>query len=327
MTSIDKALRSFELQRLNMVLEIVKALESIDNFSGQSTPAEGYAASDNRSSQSAAQTLAGLRQPTTSPDPMDSETIQSLLKNIITVNPGIAQTALSNAMLAASQQVPHTLPSDVAAQQGFAKEDAGQLAAAALPLDRVHHDGVMTPLEQVTGGGSRADLWEGRKGVETAQNGSSGTAKVDDQALSITKHAGNEAQSALLAGDASQAQTGIIASFVLNAAMLPGWPIPNQAAMAEFVAKTKISEEEMFKALKNLGANEELLEKLRKKKPQVGKKVLLYLAMFLTAVETVIDTVANELAALSGEEKNLKESREKANSRGHAGSRRHVYVE
>jgi hypothetical protein len=183
----------------------------------------------------------------------------------------------------------------------------------------------MPPLQQVTAGGSRAELWEGRTAAQTA---GPGHAAAHEQTSSIIKHAADDLQNALMASSASQAEsTGIIASAILNAAMLPGWPVPNQAAMAEFAAKTKISEEEMLKQLANFGANSELIEKLRKKKPQVGKKVLIYLAMLLTAVETVIDTVANELAMLSGEEKSLKESREKANSRGHNGARQHVYIE
>jgi hypothetical protein len=122
-------------------------------------------------------------------------------------------------------------------------------------------------------------------------------------------------------------RTGIIDSFILNAAMIPGWPFQSQPATPELVAGARISEEDALIYLANLGANEDLVQKLRKAKPPVGKKLLIYLATLLTALETVIDAVASELAMLGGDEKTLKEERASANSHGRAGARRRLYVE
>jgi hypothetical protein len=344
MTVIDAAtLRStLQLLREDLALKIAENIGS-----GDSPAPDGYAAS-NHSSQSIAQTLAGLRLPTTSPDPLDRETIQSLLKNFVTLNPATVQTAsLSSAVAAALAQTSDTLPADVATEQGVAKEDAAQLTATAVAVNRFQK-GETAPFQQVTGGASRSELWEGSKAPNAALAGDLGTSskastasttsvvtQPSEQPLSATiaKHEAatnlqDNLQNVTVATASSHVdQTGIIPSFILNAAMLPGWPVPNQAALAEFVAKTKISEEEMFKQLANMGASSELIEKLKKKKPRVTKKLLVYLAMLLTAVETVIGTVADELAMLSGEEKNFKEDRERANPRGHTGSRQHVYIE
>jgi hypothetical protein len=321
MSSVEAVLRSFQLLESEVALEIAKEIASPD-----APPADGYAASS-RSPQAPAQTLAGLRLPTTSPDPADQATLQSLIKNIVTTNPGIAQTTLSTMVLATMVQTPAALPSDVASQQGFTKEDAAQMAATSLPTHRLQN-GVMSPLRQVAGGASRSELWDGSKAPPAADHQPE-LAHQKEQGLALTKRDDvNDLQNAMTASSSAQAEhTGIIPSFILNAAMLPGWPVPNQAAMAEFVAKTKMSEEEMLKYLANLGASDELIEKFRKKKSQAGKKILVYLAILLTAVETVIGTVADELALLSGEEKNLKESRERANPRGYNGSRQHVYIE
>ncbi len=319
----------------NLALEIAKSIGASDQ-----PPPEGYAASNRSAQQSLAQTPVGLRLPTTSPDPTDQVTVQSFFKNIVTTNPMIAQTSLSSVVLAAMAQMPDTLPGDVASHQGFAKEDAAQLTTTSLPVNRLQH-GATSPLDQVVGSGSRSELWDSAKKAATAE-------RQDEQALSVAKHEvadkfpadkpsadkvhvdklSDNLQNAMLAsGSAQPEHTGIIASFVLNAAMLPGWPIPNQAAMAEFVAKTKMSEEEMLKRLADLGANSDLIEKLKKRKSRTSKKLLIYLAMLLTAVETVIGTLANEVAMLSGEEKNLKERRERADARGHTGARQHVYIE
>jgi hypothetical protein len=311
MTSTDGLMRTLDLLRSNVAVEIAKAFAAGDEAparpDGQAGPADSYAAPN--ASQRPAESLAGLRVPTAVFDNMDLETAQTLFKNVVTTNPALAQASVSNAM-AALNELPNPQPGEAASRQGFAKADAAQLAATALPASRLRNN-PMPPAQQVIASESRAELWEGTKAA---------------QLPALPQDAAN-VRHTMVANIAVQSDpTGIVPSFILNAAMLPGLPFHRQQAAA-LIADPKVSEEDVLNYLQALGADDEFLRKFRKAKTAIGKKLLIYLAMLLNAFETVASTMANELAMLAGDERSVQESRERANSRGHAGPRHHVYVE
>jgi len=127
---------------------------------------------------------------------------------------------------------------------------------------------------------------------------------------------------------------GIIASFILNAGMLPVRPLPlmagpdTAAKMAGTAQKQPANDEEALQYLVNLGANPELVEKMRKtlRKRRVGKKLLLFLASLMTALTVVTEALSRELASLAEEERE-KEDRDAADPHGRSDGRRRLYLE
>jgi hypothetical protein len=337
MTNVGGFPDPIALLRSSMAVEIAKALAP----NGENEPADkpagtnGYAAAG-ASSQPTALTPAGLRPPIAVLDHLDLETSQSVLKNILIANP--PANSVLNAMTVAFKDAQTPLPGTMAAQQGFAEEDAAQLLATSSSPDRLRGK-ELPPLQQVIAGSrtqmgdtpdaARATMVE-PEGAETVQRRD----QPADQSALVPQHgAASKAhdasmllQSTLANGLLQTERTGIIDSFILNAAMIPGWPFQTQPVPAELVATAKFTEEDALTYLANLGANEDLVEKLRKSKPPVGKKLLIYLATLMTALQTVIDTIADELAMLAGDEKALEEERAGANSRG-GGARRRLYME
>jgi hypothetical protein len=127
-------------------------------------------------------------------------------------------------------------------------------------------------------------------------------------------------------------RTGIIASAILNAAVIPGWPPPRpieSEAAAQLTPVPKMSDEEMLTYIANLGANPMLIEKARKMlaNRRNGKKILFYLAILMTALSVVIDRLANEFSALTDEESEVRENLDASDPFGHNGRRRRLYLE
>src|ERR1700682_6479528 len=129
MTSVDGFLRSIDdLMRSSIAVEIAKALApDAENEPSAKTPGADSYAAPGRSAQPAALSLAGLRPPNAVLDHIDQEATQSVLKNILIVNP--PTTSLLNAMTAPFRDAQTPLPGAAAARQGFAQEDAAQLLA------------------------------------------------------------------------------------------------------------------------------------------------------------------------------------------------------
>ena len=102
---------------------------------------------------------------------------------------------------------------------------------------------------------------------------------------------------------------GIIASFILNAAMIPGWPPPRLPESIEeqvadlathLAVSPEMSQADLMEYLAKFGVNEQLLERLRKAQlpPPTTLKVLGYLAVLMTAISTVFASLKEEVAQL-----------------------------
>ena len=340
MTSVDGFLRSIDdLMRSSMAVEIAKALAPDgENDAADKAPVANSYAAPGASSQSTALSPAGLKLPIAVFDHLDMEANQSVLKNVLIANP--PTNSVLNAMTVAFKDSQTPLPGNIAAQQGFAEKDAAQLLATTASPDRLRGKD-LPPLQQVIASSltPMGDAPEAARamaepdGLEAIQAreqlaNSVQAAAVRQHDAAGRAHDANALSQALLGNGLLQTErTGIIDSSILNAAMIPGWPFQTQPVTAELVATAKFTEEDALTYLANLGADESLVEKLRKSKPPVGKKLLIYLATLMTALETVIDTIADELAMLAGDEKALEEERAGANSRGGGGARRHLYME
>ena len=105
---------------------------------------------------------------------------------------------------------------------------------------------------------------------------------------------------------------GIIASFILNAAMIPGWPPPRlpetiEDQVADLATRLQVSPEmsaeDLMDYLAKFGVNEQLLERLRKAQlpPATTMKVLGYLAVLMTAISTIFASLKEEVAQLVAE--------------------------
>ena len=105
---------------------------------------------------------------------------------------------------------------------------------------------------------------------------------------------------------------GIIASFILNAAMIPGWPPPRlpetiEEQVADLATRLQVSPEmsaeDLMDYLAKFGVNEQLLERLRKAQlpPATTMKVLGYLAVLMTAISTIFASLKEEVAQLVAE--------------------------
>ena len=119
------------------------------------------------------------------------------------------------------------------------------------------------------------------------------------------------ATSANSAGDAQVGQTGIIASFILNAAMIPGWPPPKPFEMPSANslldrllqgAKGLPNEEDYFAFLSERGAKPSFLARLRKRLDKLARsrrlRMLLGLAALMSTIEVVLEALEEELAQL-----------------------------
>jgi hypothetical protein len=131
-------------------------------------------------------------------------------------------------------------------------------------------------------------------------------------------------------------KTGIASSGILNAAMIPGWPQPQLAgrmqpeeALARGGATRGMSDEEMLTYLANLGADDEMLDKVKKalKKPVAGRKIVFYLASLATAVSVVFKSLAGEVETMVEEDAETAEARKRADARGQKTSRHRLYLE
>ncbi len=324
-----------DLLRTSIAADIAKALApGSDDGAPTEMPAAGSYGTGATALQTGGPGFAGLRSPMAFSDRLETEIVRALLIGLTgSGNPG-AQEAPSVALSAAIRQALAAQPGSVAEQQGFTKDDAPQLLATPSSAPRL----AMPLHQQVVASASRTDLWEGSTSGSNAQP-QPGEA-VDAPTQTSASHASAEApaspdqqpraadkaHSAGMAMAASSAMTemrGIIASFALNAAMIPGWPYQTQ-----FVAGApKVSEEELLAYLANMGAQGELVEKLRKSRPPAGKRLLMCLAAMLTAIETVVDAIADELALLAGDETALAQDRAAANAHGRTGARHRLYIE
>ena len=113
-----------------------------------------------------------------------------------------------------------------------------------------------------------------------------------------------------LSGHGGEAAAGgIIASFILNAAMIPGWTLPRLppsieeqfADLAKKMIETpEVAQADLLAYLANFGANEQLLERIRKAQlpPTISIKVLGFLAVLMTAITTILATLRQEATEL-----------------------------
>lgn len=131
-------------------------------------------------------------------------------------------------------------------------------------------------------------------------------------------------------------RAGVIASFILNAGLIPALPappapVPAQALSnpaAAVVPPGQIDDEAALTYLANLGADQALIEKIRKmsRRPVPGKRVLVGLAALMTALTVVTEAIAEEIATLAEDWHDNEENRSLADSRGHS-ARRRLYLE
>ncbi|PDT90809.1 hypothetical protein CO669_07485 [Bradyrhizobium sp. Y36] len=336
MTPIDGLLHTLDdLLRTSLTAEIAKALApGSDDETSREIPAAGSYGTGATSVPTGTPGFAGLRLPMAFSDRLETEIVRTLLMSLIgSASPG-AQEAPSTALSAAIRQALSAQPGSAAEQQGFAWEDAAQLLARPSSAPRL----AMPLHQQVVASGSRTDLWEGSTSGSNAQpqRGAvidSGTQPAADRASADAATSSEQqpraADKAHNAGIQTAASSplgemrGIIASFALNAAMIPGWPYQTPFA----AGAPKISDEELLAYLANMGAQGQLVEKLRKSRPPAGKRLLMCLAAMLTAIETVVDAIASELALLAGDETALAQDRAAANAHGRTGARHRLYIE
>ncbi|QOZ76332.1 hypothetical protein XH83_13270 [Bradyrhizobium sp. CCBAU 53351] len=336
MTPIEGLLHTLDgLLRTSTAVEIAKALApDSDDSTSSEMPAAGSYGTGATSSQANSPGFAGLRSPTAFSDRLEAEIVRAVLMSLTgSGNPGTPE-AHSLMLTAAIRQALAAQPEIAAEQQGFAGEDAAQLLATPPSAARL----AMPLHQQVVASGFRTELWDGAtsgsnaqprhgEAADTATTHSTSQPTADSTAApDQPSRAADKALSPgnfIAAGSSVNEMRGIIASFALNAAMIPGWPYQTQ-----FVAGApKISEEELLAYLANMGAQGELVEKLRKSRPPAGKRLLLCLAAMLTAVETVVDAIASELALLAGDETALAQDRAAANAHGRTGARHRLYIE
>jgi hypothetical protein len=121
-------------------------------------------------------------------------------------------------------------------------------------------------------------------------------------------------------------RTGIVSSFMFNAAMTPGWPQRPLASPMDLMSAVPptFTEEDALGYLAALGANEQLLEKLRKVQSRSipGRKVLFFIAALVTALNVVIDQLRQEIEDLAERSSDEGEAGEPGLPTGRASSRR-----
>jgi hypothetical protein len=103
---------------------------------------------------------------------------------------------------------------------------------------------------------------------------------------------------------------GVIDSYILNAAMIPGWPLQRpfeplgpEALGAHQPALQAMDDEELVDYLAGMGANEALSERIRKASddPVRRRKLLRTLVIFIAIVTTIVDAMRAEIEALVAE--------------------------
>lgn len=158
-----------------------------------------------------------------------------------------------------------------------------------------------------------------------AQGGGAETASLREPAL-----AAGLAPPPLFGGDPGLAMRGGAASAgILNAAMIPGWPAqrpyanaPGKEAQAarQPTPNPAMTDEEIIAYLVNFGADEKMQARAKRmlEMPVVGKKLMTFLAVMMTAMTTVLRSVKDELEAMLAEDEE-----EGQNGDGHSGLARH----
>jgi hypothetical protein len=106
-------------------------------------------------------------------------------------------------------------------------------------------------------------------------------------------------------------RAGVIASFILNAAMIPGWPPPRpfvSVEVEELMTRLQkgpvaASELEVMTYLSKFGLSKELLAKIFALMEAIRRRrlVMLALAILLTNARAVLESIKAELARLTEE--------------------------
>lgn len=130
----------------------------------------------------------------------------------------------------------------------------------------------------------------------------------------------------ILTGSTQVERADIIASFILNAAMIPGWPAPTMHGFdpKDTIGTQRMSlnrlmtEDEALTYLANLGVDQGLMGKLRKRfaKFKRGKALILALATLLKTLAGAFDVLASEVASAIEEQQNYGEGRQRADGHG-----------
>jgi len=119
-------------------------------------------------------------------------------------------------------------------------------------------------------------------------------------------------------------RTGIIASFILNASMIPGWP-PTTGPGSQYVHAEPsalpihtMTEDEALSYLANLGVTPALTDKLDKRLAKVKrrKRILSHLATLLKAMAVAFDVLAAELKSALEEQRACEGNRHRGNGSG-----------
>jgi hypothetical protein len=123
---------------------------------------------------------------------------------------------------------------------------------------------------------------------------------------------------ALASADGQTERAGVIASFVLNAAMIPGWPFPKPIELALGRGMipdplppphAAIDEGEAMSYLASMGASGGLLDKIKELMDKIIKrsKLLLALATALSALSLAVECLREELEAMEQERRDLEQ--------------------
>lgn len=129
------------------------------------------------------------------------------------------------------------------------------------------------------------------------------------------------ALTALAPADGQTERAGVIASFILNAAMIPGWPFPRPIELALGramvpdplpVPHPAMNDAEAMTYLANMGAAEKLLARIRELLGRMTRlpRVLAALAVLLTTLGLVLSALREELEAMAEERRELEEHEE-----------------
>jgi hypothetical protein len=319
--------------------------------------------------QSASHSLAGLKPPSGIPPVAEPQGSQTTTLDASTTNGSASFAAIAMAPLIAQSGAPMLRQPDAQTadhSSGALGDDADDAKLASTDNHALTVLDAGFAAAPVTEAGDRTDLFDGTKPATPALAESDATGDGPDATeepstyTAAPPRAGDTNRAAAMptgavldpselskqldfASDPTNAapaalqleRGGVIASFILNAAMIPGWPAqrPYAAAVAadpvRQVPDQAINDEEALTYLANLGASEELLEKIRKllttRVP--GKKIVVFLASLMTALSVVIGSLRDEFAILSEEQKDLEENRKRTDARGRAGSRERLYLE
>jgi hypothetical protein len=239
--------------------------------------------------------------------------------------------AMANAsdQTALSEQI-HTAGSDEAAvASGRGRPEDVLRAMAARSEARTAHQvaSATTDARELSGAGrAREATGPGQTPIATMR------LSVDPQAASTAQQAdglrhGIDVWATPLVSGAAMERAGIIASCILNAAMIPGWPAPRPFELAAGRALVPerlppgapIDENEALNYLAGIGASRSLLDRIRELTRSVVRrlKLLLGLAVLATLMTEALRTLQDELTALA-------EELEAAEAEELVGGRRHI---